>query len=91
MRDSRRADCSRRPVRPFLIPDVARLNFCNFPGLNQLFKIGCRIWKHFMIHLTDIRQKRLPVKGIQPQLMQHQVIDRRIGKPQKDFFVQRFL
>ena len=44
-----------------------------------------------MIHLTDIRQKRLPVKRIQPQLMQHQVIDRRIGKPQKDFFVQRFL
>ena len=44
-----------------------------------------------MIHLTDIRQKRLPVKGIQTQLMQHQVVDRRIGKPQKDFFVQRFL
>ena len=65
---SRRADCSRRPVRPFLIPDVARLDFCNFPVRISLFKIGCRIWKHFMIHLTDIRQKRLPVKVFSPSL-----------------------
>ena len=30
-------------------------------------------------------------KGIQPQLMQHQVVDCRIGKPQKDFFCSALL
>ena len=66
-----------------IVPDVAGTNFANGSRADQRFKAARGIGQHVMIQLADIRQEGLPVKRVQPNLVQHQMIACRIGKAEE--------
>ena len=57
-------------------------------GADQFLKIPAGVGQHIGAELAHIRQKTLAVEGGQPQLVEHQVVDRRVRKAQEDLGVQ---
>ena len=73
----------RRKRQAFLIPYIAGCNFPDCSGPDQFLKVFPGVGMHFRTDLTDIRKESLSVKCTQPRFVQHQVIDRGVGKAEK--------
>ena len=87
----RRADLIGTEILAGLVPDVARCDRRDMPGADQFFKVPPRIGQHVRAELANIGQERLPVKRGQTDLVQHEMIDRCVGKAEKNFVRHGFL
>ena len=67
-------------ARMLLIPEGAGADLGDAPGLDELLKILPGIGQHLGAELADLRQERLAVEARQAQLVEHQVVHRRVGK-----------
>ena len=87
----RRADLIGAEILAGLVPGVARCDRRDVPGADQFFKVPPRIRQHVRAELANIGQERLPVKRGQTDLVQHEMIDRCVGKAEKNFVRHGFL
>ena len=71
-----------------VVPDRAGGDLPDGAGADQFLKIPAGVGQHPGAELAHIRQKALAVEGGQPQLVEHQVVDRRVRKAQEDLGAQ---
>ena len=75
---------------PPLVPDRTGPDLGNTPGLDELLKVLPRVGEHLLVQFTKLGQKGLTVKGGEPQLVEHEVVGRRVREAEEGLLVSLY-